>query len=163
MASTAPEAAARRVVDPKRIIFAAWWSLPIKAFCLRDADLGKRGATVDGKNVRFLSLRAKGHDDFGPPFISITCDLPAAGKYEVSIETVKGPELGRVGLFQDESPAGEPVDLYSASLVRSGPIRMGTINAREGANHLMFKIVGKNEAAKGLGFDVINIICEKAE
>lgn len=163
MASTVPEAAARKVVDPKRIIFAAWWSLPIKAFCLRDADLGKRGARIDGKNVRFLSLRARGPDDFGPPFISITCDLPAAGKYEVSIETVKGPELGRVGLFQDESPAGEPVDLYSESLVGSGPIRMGAINAREGANHLMFKIVGKNEASKGLGFDVINIICEKVE
>ena len=55
------------------------------------------------------------------------------------------------------------MDLYSESPVRSGPVRMGAIDAREGANHLMFKIVGKNEASKGLGFDVINIVCEKAE
>jgi hypothetical protein len=162
MGSTPPDAAARKVVDLKKITFAAWWSLPIKAFCLHDADLGKRKATVDGKEVRFLSLRAKGHDAFGPPFISITCDLPSAGRYEVSIVTVKGPELGRVGLFQDESPAGEPADLYAAELERS-TVRMGRITAREGANHLMFKIVGKNEAAKGLGFDVIDIICEKME
>jgi len=114
------------------------------------------------KNVLFLSLRARGGDDFGPPFVSITCVLPAAGRYRVSIETVKGPELGRVGLFQDEAPAGEAVDLYSENLVRA-VVPMGSIEAREGANHLMFKIVGKSEAAKGLGFDVINIICEKAE
>ncbi len=164
MASTAPDAAARRVVDPSRITFAAWWSLPIKAFCFRDADLGKRGATIDGKNVRFLSLRARGpHDDFGPPFISITCDLPAAGTYEVSIVAVKGPELGRVQLFQDESPAGEPVDLYSPDLVKTEPLRMGAIAAGEGPNHLMFKIVGKHEASKGFGFDLVEIVCTKAE
>jgi len=43
---------------------------------------------------------------------------------------VKGPELGRVQLFQDESPAGDPADLYAAELEKSA-VRMGRITARK--------------------------------
>jgi hypothetical protein len=158
-----PDAAARRVVDFKRIVFAAWWNLPIRAFCYSGGTITKRGVRLDGKEVRFLSLRAEGRDWFGPPFIEITVDLPAAAKYAVYIEPVKGPEQGRVQLFQSETPLGEPVDLYAEKPTKSAPIRMGVISAVEGANHLMFKIVGKNDASKALGFDLVNIICEQRE
>ncbi|MEP0845076.1 MAG: DUF2961 domain-containing protein [Phycisphaerae bacterium] len=158
-----PDEAARRVVDIDKITFAAWWSLPIKAFCFKEATLGKKGVKLGERNVRFLSLRANGPDDFGPPFISITCELPAAGRYDVFIEPVKGPELGRVQLFQDEAPVGEPVDLYAEQPTRGEPLRLGAIQAVEGPNHLMFKIVGKNEASKALGLDIINIICQKRD
>jgi len=58
---------------------------------------------------------------------------------------------------------GEPVDLYAEKPTKREPVRMGVISAVEGANHLMFKIVGKNEASKAFGFDLVNIICERQE
>ncbi|HOW72610.1 MAG TPA: DUF2961 domain-containing protein [Phycisphaerae bacterium] len=156
-----PDAAARRVVDFSKITFAAGWSLPIRGFCYQGGTLTKQGAKIDGRDVRFLSLRAEGHDFFGPPFVSITCDLPETARYVVHIEPVKGPQQGCVQLFQTEAPVGEPADLFAEQPTRSGPIRMGVISAAEGPNHLMFKIVGKNNASKAHGFDLVNIICER--
>lgn len=156
-----PDATTRRVTDFKSITFAAGWNLPVRGFCYEGGTLTKRGAKVDGHDLRFLSLRAEGQDFFGPPFISITCDLPETTRYTVFIEAVKGPEQGRIQLYQTETPIGEPVDLYAEKPTRSPPVKLGVISAAEGPNHVMFKIVGKNEASKALGFDLINIICER--
>ena len=90
-----PDAKTRRVVDLKKLRFQPGWNLPIHAFCFHDAKLGKRGAKFDGANVRYLLLRTEGPDASGPPFISLTCSLPSAGKYRVTIDAVAGPEAGR--------------------------------------------------------------------
>ena len=159
-----PDAAARRVVDFKKITFAAGWNLPIHGFCYQEATLSKHGGNIDGRDVRYLALRTtQSQDFFGPPFVSITCDLPETARYAVYIEPVKGPHQGRVQLFQTETPIGEPVDLYAEKPTLCEPIKLGVISAVEGPNHVMFKMVGKNEASKAMNFDLINIICEKEE
>ena len=40
---------------------------------------------------------------------------------------------------------------------------VGTLELEEGNNNLMFKLVGKNEKAGGLGLDLRSIICERLE
>jgi hypothetical protein len=160
---TLPAAADRRVVDLDRIVFAVWWNVPIYSFSLRNATLTKEGQTFDGKEVRYLSMRAKDQAIFGDHSISFSCEIPAAGTYKVSIDAVQGPEQGKVQLFVDEVPVGPEVDLYSAE---AKPLRgeyIGTMQMEQGLNNLMFKIVGKNDKSEAQGFDLTNIICERTE
>jgi len=160
---TLPAAKDRRVVDPERIVFAVWWNVPIYSFSLRNATLTKEGQTFDGKEVRYLSMRAKDQESFGAHSISFTCEIPAAGTYKVSIDAVKGPQQGKVQLFVDEVPVGPEVDLYSAEAKPVQNEFVGTMQMEQGLNNLMFKIVGKNERSETQGFDLTNIICERTK
>jgi len=156
-----PPLADRMVSDLKRIIFATWWNVPIYAFSYRDTTLTKAGEKFDGKDIRFLSLKSKGNDWFGHHFICFTCEVPAAGKYKVSLDVIKGPAQGNVQLFMDEAPVGPIVDMFSDKRERAQEEYVGTLDLNEGQNNLLFKIVGKNKKSGGLGLDLTNIICER--
>jgi len=158
-----PPAAQRKVIDPKRIVFATWWNIPISAFSYRDGSLTKKAEKIDGKNVRFLSLRAKGNDTFGHHFICFVCELPAPGKYKVSLDAVKGTSQGKVQMFMDEASVGPEVDLYAAERECALDEYVGTLNLAEGPNRLLFKLVGKHEESQALGLDLTNIICERVD
>ena len=158
-----PPAEKRVVLDPDRIIFATWWNVPIYSFSLRNATLTKTGVDIDGREVRFLSMRAKDNASFGKHSISFTCELPAAGTYRVSLDTIKGPEAGKVQVFVDEAPAGPEVDLFSEEIKRSEGEYIATLELEQGPNNVMFKLVGKNEKSQGLGFDLRSIICERVK
>jgi hypothetical protein len=158
-----PPVADRKVVDLKRIVFATWWNIPISAFSYRGATLTKNGEKFDDKDVRFLSLRAKGDDWFGHHFICCMCELPAAGKYKVSLDAIKGPSQAKVQLFMDEAPVGPEVDLYAAKRQRALDEYVGTLDLVEGQNSLLFKLVGKHEESQALGLDLTNIICERVD
>lgn len=155
-----PAPAERKVIDLKRIVFATWWNIPISAFSYRNATLTKSAEKLDGKDVRFLSLRAEGNDTFGHHYICFVCELPAAGKYRISLDAVKGPSQGKVQMFMDEAPVGPEVDLYAAERERALDEYIGTLNLVEGANRLLFKLVGKHTESQGLSLDLTNIICE---
>ncbi|NLH18228.1 MAG: DUF2961 domain-containing protein [Phycisphaerae bacterium] len=155
-----PDAAGREVVDLKRIVFAAWWNIPIAAFSYRDATLTKGNEKIDGRDVQFLSLNGQGGDAFGHHFISFSCELPAAGIYKVSVEALKGPSQGQVQWFVDEAPVGPAVDFYAEKRRRTTE-EIGTSELVEGVNSLLFKVVGKNDKSQGQAFDLVNIICEK--
>ncbi|HWA82365.1 MAG TPA: DUF2961 domain-containing protein, partial [Fimbriimonadaceae bacterium] len=156
-----PSQPARQVVDPKRIVFTAHWTLPIASFAFNSATLSRKDVPAGSGTARCLSLRAQGGGDFfGPPFIRFACDLPA-GRYKVSIDAVKGPEQAIVQLSQAEVPLGPAVDLYSAKPEVANGIAVGEIQAREGNNDVMFKLVGKNAAATAWGFDLVDLIFER--
>ena len=158
-----PAAADRKVIDLKRIVFATWWNVPIYAFSYRDTTLTKAGEKFDGKDVRFLSLKAKGNDWFGHHFICFMCELPAAGTYKVSLDVIKGPGQGKVQLFMDEAPVGPVVDMYAEKRGHAPNEYIATLDLNEGRNNLLFKMVGKNEKSEGLGLDLTGIICERAD
>ncbi len=160
---TLPAADKRAVLDPERIVFATWWNVPIYSFSLRNATLTKEGIQFDGREVRFLSMRAKDGATFGPHSISFTCELPAAGTYRISLEAIKGPEQAIVQLFRDEAPVGPALDLFSAERHPANNQIIGTLELEEGPNNLMFKLTGKNDQSEGLGFDLRSIICEKVQ
>ncbi len=158
-----PKAELRSVVDLKRIVFAAWWNIAIHAFSYQSASLVKGREKIGDRDIQFLSLQTQGGDVFGNHFVSFACEIPTAGVYRISVDTVKGPAQGQVQLSRDEAPAGPRVDFYAEARERTLGVEMGTLELAEGTNHLMFKIVGKNEKSQGQAFDVINVICEKVD
>jgi hypothetical protein len=158
-----PPVADRRVVDPARIVFKPAWAVPIRAFTFRGATLTKMDEEVAGKRTSFLRMQTGATDWFGAPFVALECVLPAAGKYRVSIEAIHGPAQGIVQLFRNEVAVGEPVDLYAEKRAASGIVSLGTIDAQEGPNTLMLKLVGKHEQSSGYGLDLATIECERIE
>ena len=156
-----PAQSVRRVVDPERITYSPGWSLPIHAFSFEHATIARTTEKIDGKDVRYFSMKAEGVDMFGPHFVSFLCDLPRAGNYRISIEAVAGPAQGRVQLFRDERPTGGAVDLYAAERKLSTLLPVGTLDMREGVNQVFFKIVGKNEYASAQGLDLARIVLER--
>jgi hypothetical protein len=158
-----PPLADRGVVDFEQIVFVPNWYVPIHAFTFRNATLSKKDEQIEGEKVSFLSMQSEGEDWFGTPFISLVCDIPAAGRYKISIEAIKGPAQAKVQLFDREAPAGESVDLYSPQRERGQRMSLGTMALPEGPVNLMFKLVGKNEKSEGLAFDLITIQCDRLE
>lgn len=156
-----PPLAARRVSDPKTVVFTPGWTTPIHAFSWNNSMLAKDDNRIGDENLRHLQFRANGREVFGPHYISFICEMPQAGKYKVSVQTIAGPAQGRVQLFKNEVPIGDAADLYSAERRKTAEIPMGELDLSEGANRVMFKIVGKNEQSSGLGFDVYRIVFEK--
>ena len=159
--TTIPGLAMRTVVDPPKIVFAAHWALPIKAFSFNSATLSRKSIAVGTQQVRCLSMRNIGADWFGHPFISFLCELPATGRYRVSIDALKGPDGGKVQMFRDEVSFGEAIDLYAAKPESANGLILGEVDAAEGLDGLMIKIVDKNPASSALGFDLVNVIYER--
>ena len=160
---TLPPVEQRKVIDLKRIVFAAWWNVPIHSFSYRNAKLVRIVEKLDGENLRFLSLQAEGTDSFGHHFICFMCELPAAGKYKVSLDAVKGPSQAKVQMFVDEAPVGDEVDFYAP---KRQPVRsqyICTLDLNEGPNNLLFKLVGSSAESQGLALDLRNIICERID
>ena len=117
----------------------------------------KKSEKIGEKSVRYLSMRAKGEDIFGPHSIAFILDVPASGKYEVGIEALQGPDQGIVQIFQNEQPAGPPINLYAAERKPSDSLPAGTIQALQGNNTMFVRLVGKDDNSSGLGLDLIRI------
>lgn len=149
----------RAVTDLQEVVFLAWWQTPINAWSFGDASLTRKREKLGKEEVRVLSLSGKGHDWFGPHFLSPVCDVPVAGRYAIYIEALKGPAQAQVQLFENENPVADPVDLYAEKPAKSGRVLLGVLDLAEGKNNLMFKLVGKNEQSSGLGLDLIQIVC----
>jgi len=149
----------RAVNDPREVAFPMGWQTPIYAWSFDRATLSRKKDQLDGEEVRYLSLTGTGQDWFGPHFLSPTCDVPLSGRYAIYLEAVQGPAQAKVQLFQNENPVAAPVDLYAEKPAKSGRVLLGHLELAEGRNNLMFKLVGQNEKATGLGLDLITVIC----
>ncbi len=156
-----PKLKERRVADPDRVVFTPGWTTPIHAFSWSNAILLKTDDKIGDEQLRHLSLRAEGGEVFGPHYISFICEMPAAGRYKVWIEAIKGPTQGVVQIFKNEVGQGEAADLYAPERVKSGVLPLAELELKEGDNRVMFKLIGKNEKSKGHGLDLYRIIFEK--
>lgn len=154
-------AAQRAVNDPNEVVFAAWWQIPIRAFPFQDATLTRQVFKLGNDEIRVLAMRGGAADWVGEPYLFVTCQVPATGRYEIAIEGVRGPEQGVVQLFQNEVPAGKPIDLYSETKSRTGKLKLGLLDLEEGDNPVMLKLVQKNAQARAKGLDLISIICTR--
>ncbi len=156
-----PAVGERRVSDPNSVVFTPGWTTPIHAFSWSNAVLMKRDDKIGDENLRHLSMKAEGREVFGNHYISFICEMPATGKYRVSIQAITGPTQGKVQLFRHEVGIGQAVDLYSSERQKSAVIPLGELELKEGDNRVMFKVIGKNDQSTGLGFDIYRIIFEK--
>lgn len=162
-AGTVPAAVQRAVTDPTTIIFKPAWAVPIRSFTFRNATITKMDEDIAGTRTAFLRMQTGEGDWFGAPFIAFECRLPAAGQYVVTAELIKGPAQGIVQMFRNELPAGDSIDMYAAERSLSGVVTLGTIEADEGANVLMLKLIGKHEQATGRGIDISTIQWRRQE
>jgi hypothetical protein len=151
----------RAVVDLTELEFPMGWQTPIYAWSFSQASLSRIRVRLGNEDVNALSLQATNSDWFGPHFLSPVCEVPAAGRYAIQIEAIRGPGQAMIQLFQNENPVGEPVDLYAEAPARSGRLALGTLELEEGRNNLMLKLVGKHERSGGLGLDLVRIVCVK--
>lgn len=156
-----PKLADRKVLDPERIVFTPGWTTPIHAFSWSKAVLLKQDDKVGGEQLRHLSMRAEDREVFGPHYISFICEMPAAGKYRVSIEAIEGPTQAIVQVFRNEVGVGKAVDLYAPERRKSSVLPLAELELKEGDNRVMFKLVGKNDKATALNFDIYRIIFER--
>ena len=152
----------RAVRDFDRFVYTPGWSVPIHAFSFANATLTKRTERLSpSEEVRYLSVRAEKEDIFGAHALALTCEVPVGGTYRVSIEAVRGPEQGRVQLFQNERASGEAVDLYAATRSKTPALTLGTLELHEGNNPIFLKLIGRNAAATGMGLDLITLQLER--
>jgi len=158
-AGVLPPAAQRAVNDPSRVVFAAGWSVPIKAFSLERSTLRKAAIKAGGRDVLTLSMRAEGRDVFGDHFLELLCDLPADGTYRLTADVVAGPESGVVQWTRDETPVGPEVDLHAPTPeVRT--VLLGSAELRRGRNPIMLKL-RPSPNGSGCGLDLVTIVFEK--
>jgi hypothetical protein len=153
----------RAVQDPKEIIFAVGWQMPIHAWSFDRASLTRKKQKIGEEEIRCVSLAAEGNDWFGPHFLTLTCDIPESGRHAIYVEAVKGPGQAKVQLFQNENPIADSVDLYADQPARSGRMLLGRCELMEGKNNVTIKLVGKNEQSSGLGLDLIQLICVREQ
>ncbi|MBN1894548.1 DUF2961 domain-containing protein [bacterium] len=153
----------RKTLDFNSFRFTPGWNVPVHAFSFRNVALEKKTETLGGEEVRFFSMKAGGDDIFGQPFVAFDFDIPQTGKYRVSMEAVTGSYQGIVQMFRDESPLGDPVDLFSKARQKSGMLDLGSLSLQKGSNTLYFKLMGKNPDAAGMGFNPVSFIFTKEE
>lgn len=156
-----PPVEARRVVDFDRVVFTPGWNVPITASSLQNATLAKRVEEVGGERVRMLSLQASGEDIFGPHHVAFLLEAPAAGRYRVLVEAMKGPGQGRIQLYQNERPLGAPVDFESAQRARSDAVELGEAELAEGTNVLSFRALG-GSSSSATSMDLVTIVLERS-
>lgn len=158
---TLPPLAARRVVNPTRLVFTPGWYMPIHAFSIENATLAKKVEHLNGADYRFLSLRPDGENKFGEHMLSLLCAVPASGRYRVSIDAMFGPAQGIAQLFENEHAIGPALDLYAEKRAKCPMTVMGEMNMKEGPNQVFFKLMGKNVKSSGMAFDVVTVALDK--
>ena len=156
-----PPLAARRVADPPKLIFNPGWYTPIHAFSIQNATLTKKVERTNDQEIRSLSMTATDSDIFGQHNLSLLCDVPATGRYRISVEVMQGPELGIIQLFHQERAAGPPIDTFAESRKRSAVIPAGFLEMNQGQNQVFFKLIGKNDKSARMGVDLITVILER--
>jgi len=157
---TLPAAAARKVIDPDKIVFVPGWNVPIHSSPLKNAIIEKTSEKVENESIRCFSFKTNGPDVFGAPQVSFIFDMPKTGKYLVSIKAIKGPDQGIVQLSQHDQTLGEPADLYAPSLKCNSNIKLGILDLSQGNNVIYFKLIGQNPESQGLNMKLVEVVFE---
>ena len=74
-------------------------------------------------------------------------EAPATGKFDVSAVLTMARDYAVVKFGLDGKPLGKPFDFYSADVVTSGVLKLGTVDLKKGPHHLSIEITGANPAA----------------
>jgi hypothetical protein len=145
---TLPQAAQRAVASPEKIVFKPGWNVPLDSFSIRGMTLEKVQEEIGGERVRYLRIRAKGQDQFGPHSIAFRCELPRGGRYRVLLEAVGGPDQGMVQIYRNEKAEGERLDLRrpSRGLLDAAPL--AELDFQAGENVVMLKLTGERPNAE---------------
>ncbi len=157
-----PTPAARRVVDPKRVIFTPGWNVPLDAFPFQNATLAKKNEKFGGESVRFLSLKTTGKDMFGAHALALGCDLPSQGAYRILIQAIHGPSAPRVQLMRDEKEMGTAADLHAVERKKGELVPLGVLEMIEGRNSVFFKLTPRQPAGEA-ELELVQVVFERQD
>ena len=92
---------------------------------------------------------------------SITFLLPVqeSGRARLNLYATQSFDFGRIQVYLDDKPLGEPFDAYSPMVIPTGCVTLGAVDLDKGDHRLRFDVVGKNEASGGFkfGMDCVEI------
>jgi hypothetical protein len=155
-----PEVASRAVREPEEIVFVPGWNEAIAAFSFQNMSLRKQELKVSGKDVRVLSIEAKGEEMFGPHYIAFTLPIPTEGDYKILLDALRGPTQGTVQLLVNNKLAGQPVNFVDPLQERADAVELGTVHLARGPNQLFFQLKGEN-ANQEFRVDLLQIRCRR--
>jgi hypothetical protein len=155
-----PEAASRAVREPEEIVFVPGWNEAIAAFSFQNMSLRKQELKVSGKDVRVLSIEAKGEEMFGPHYIAFALPIPTEGDYKIMIDALRGPNQGSVQLLVNNKLAGQAVNFVNPSLERADAVELGTVHFARGQNQLFLQLKSEN-AEQDFRVDLVRIRCRR--
>jgi hypothetical protein len=75
-----------------------------------------------------------------------------AGMYRLELYLTSAPDFGRIQVYLDGKPVGEPIDLYTPMVMPTGAISVGTFDLSAQTHQLTFMVVGTNEKSKNYSF-----------
>ena len=155
---TLPKVSGRMVSSPEKIVFRPGWNVPLDSFSIRNMTLEKVQEQIGGRRTRYLRVRAKGEDQFGPHSVTFRCELPRAGRYRVSLEAVGGPGQGAVQIYRNEKAEGQAVDLSRPTRQSIEATPLAEMDFQAGENAVMLKLTGAQPNA-----DLASLIFEAVE
>jgi V8-like Glu-specific endopeptidase len=89
---------------------------------------------------------------------ALNLDKPAA--YTLRLFATSAPDFCQIRVFLDDKSLGDPIDLYSSTVLPTGPITLGEVELASGIHILSFSVVGKNNASSGFkfGLDTLSVM-----
>jgi hypothetical protein len=93
-------------------------------------------------------------------FVELEVELPAAGRYALSVSLTRMPSAGRVEVAVDGRKIGVAFDGFDARIAASVPVPLGTLELQEGGHRLRFAAVDKAAGSGGydMGIDCLRLI-----
>ena len=79
--------------------------------------------------------------------LTLTVPVAVAGRYRVKAAFVRAQDYGIVQCAMGGTELGQPLDLYAATIGRTGPVELGVIALAAGDAMFSLRLVGANAAA----------------
>lgn len=121
--------------------------------------MGNFGADRWSNNDQLWWTKAKPGDK-----LTLVFPVEKTGTHELTVTLTKARDYGIVQLFLDDKKLGEPIDLFHAEVVPTGPISLGKHVLEASPHKLTVEIVGANpQAVKAYMFGLDRIVVRPVE
>lgn len=156
-----PDVTRRAVVDPKSFVVPLSPAPPVRG--LLNTELIPNQSRVGNDLLSFLSLRVSpdlattSGSQLGPPQVVLSVEAPQTGDYAIFVDGLMGPEGAILQLRANDEAAGNLIDFYSPTRVRTGPKKLADVHLIKGDNRLSLSIPGGNVRSKAQGIDLISV------
>lgn len=81
--------------------------------------------------------------------LDLTIDVPAASKYAVEIYLTRAPDYGQLSFEIDGRKCATTFDGMAPTVMRSGPVQLGTFALQPGPRQLSLMIIGRHAQSTG--------------
>ena len=81
--------------------------------------------------------------------MTLTLEAPESRTYELIGRFTRASNYANVRVFVNGKETGPVIEGYSPTVVPTGPVSLGTVPLRKGANEVEFEIVGKDPRSQG--------------